>query len=1636
MYSKWRFFHAASAAFLAGALFLAPSAGLAADSVTVLVDKLDAAPQTSFLRNQGATLIAERDAYDVYEVPASTAKALQGQGLTPRPDFQQIELAARTINTSAAAAKSAAAPGRQMQLVQFPAPPTDEELQALEATGVEIVHYIPNNAYMVWLPGDGEAQRLWGAKSRGPRLRYVGDFLPTDAITPSLAAAATRQAKLDVVVQFYNFKGDSQGRTVSDDMFQAYRLASTIKGNEETVLDGRYTNVKLSVTPKALAELAEIPSVVNIHLDRQREKFGERQGQSMASNLNPAGNGPAGPGYLNWLLGLGFSTDPADYPVVVIVDDGVDNGTTNPENSEFRVENNPGGASRVTFSMEPPGANNDGPAGRAGHGNINASIVMGYNNSTGPDFEDTSGFNYGLGISPFGRVANMKVFNDAGFFNAGSSETGMVREKYVRGARVSSNSWGADASGEYTTDSQLYDRLVRDADNQAAGNQEMTFVFSAGNSGPGSTTIGSPGTSKNVITVGAAESNNPDSSSGDGCGSGASDGNSILDVADFSSRGPTTDGRVKPDILVPGTFVMGAAPLTDFDGTGVCGPSSGLYFPPGTDYTWSSGTSHSCPGVAGYVSLIGEFLARVYGYGNLGGGVNEPSPALLKAYVLHATLHMTGTDGNDDLPSNEQGFGFADMGLGFSTAASRLLINQAEVLQTSGQVYEMTGRVDQSTEPIRVALAWTDAPGSTSGAAYVNDLDLQVIVGGQTYRGNNMTLDTSQPGGLPDTRNNAEAVYLPAGFSGSFTIRVIGTSIVGDGIPANGDTTDQDFALVAYNFSDITSAGSVEFSRGAYNCSDEVTVRVADADLINAGTATVQLTTNRGDSETITVSEDPVGTGAFVGTINTDSGAISTGSGVLNVQDGDTITLTYTDADDGEGGTNVPVTATADVDCAEPVISNVQVTEVGPRYAVITLETNETAAPLVEVGTACGSYTLAFDEASGTQHSVRVTGLLPETEYFFRVSATDTAENTALHDGGSCGSFTTLQQPEFFTEWFESGTLDLENSTITLEPSGGIDFYSACRQTGVTAFPSDPAGGTELNLDLDDFAPVTLSGRPLRLYNRTYGTFYISSKGYITGVEGEYTFEESFSSHFALPRVAAFFDDLDPSASGATVSYREFSDRVAITWENVPGFQRSDSNNFQIELFDDGRITITWLRMDQDDGLVGLSSGDGVPENFSESDLSAFFLCNSSQGQLRLVDSAMACDGSMEVELRDADLTGSTATITVATVDDSEAVTMNQIEAGIYRGTVSATVSAGANNDGLLNNAADGKEITVTYVDADDGLGGTNVNVVQETTFDCAPPAITGTEVREIIGTDAIIAFQTSELATGAIRYGTVCGSLPETTEGNPVATGSHQIRLRNLQPNTTYFFTAEATDLAGNSAFDDNGGTCYTFTTTDSLDFFTEAFSGGGADSNDMAFRQLIFTPIAGSNGYEVCQEFGISDFPTTPASATTLNLGDDDAELVTLTGGRSILHFNQEYSSVWVNSNGNITFGTADANTYQENPNSHFGLPRISLLFDDLDPSAGGSIRQQQLQDRLVITYLNVPEWSSSGGTGNNMQLELFWDGQIRLTILDITAADALVGLSRGSGLPDEFEESDLSSYGQCIYTGVADDVWQIYR
>ena len=197
---------------------------------------------------------------------------------------------------------------------------------------------------------------------------------------------------------------------------------------------------------------------------------------------------------------------------------------------------------------------------------------------------------------------------------------------------------------------------------------------------------------------------------------------------------------------------------------------------------------------------------------------------------------------------------------------------------------------------------------------------------------------------------------------------------------------------------------------------------------------------------------------------------------------------------------------------------------------------------------------------------------------------------------------------DHFTELFDLGDNNLSNQSLIFTPDGSESFYSVCR-TEAYEFPTDPGGGITLSLQDDDYQVIILGeSAEFWFYGESFSSFYVGSNGYVTFGTGDTARDEGLEEHFIFRRVSGLFDDLNPNAGGQ-VSWKQLSNRVAVTFENIPEYQDSNSNSFQIELFFDGTIRITWLQITATDGLAGLSQGYGMPFGFQESDLTNYNLC-------------------------------------------------------------------------------------------------------------------------------------------------------------------------------------------------------------------------------------------------------------------------------------------------------------------------------------------------------------------------------------------------------------------------------------------
>ena len=215
----------------------------------------------------------------------------------------------------------------------------------------------------------------------------------------------------------------------------------------------------------------------------------------------------------------------------------------------------------------------------------------------------------------------------------------------------------------------------------------------------------------------------------------------------------------------------------------------------------------------------------------------------------------------------------------------------------------------------------------------------------------------------------------------------------------------------------------------------------------------------------------------------------------------------------------------------------------------------------------------------------------------------------------------------------------------------------------------------------------------------------------------------------------------------------------------------------------------------------------------------------------------------------------------------------------------------------------------------------------------------------------------------------------------------------------------------------------------------FAPAGSGGVGDPFDLNFSQITFTPVgaavdsldreigyAGYDAYEASVTTDIRDFPVlredSNGGSFDLPLSNDGTFGYTF-GSDRFPFFGRDYAQVFIHANGFISFNRVNSGDALGVPGvvEHFAIPRISGLFSDLVPNNGGQVWVRQLNDRVAVTFENVP--GTTGGTiftpppGNSFQMELFFSGQIRITYKNIGVTESFVGISDGRGVPQRPEE-----------------------
>lgn len=423
--------------------------------------------------------------------------------------------------------------------------------------------------------------------------------------------------------------------------------------------------------------------------------------------------------------------------IVAIADSGLDLGSMDDIHPDLKSQ--PGQMPKIVLLKSWAGrAVPDDPDG---HGTHMAATIAGTGAASNGKFK---------GVAPEASIYFQAILNKDGEPEPPANLADLFLPAYSAGARVHVDGWGGGLD--------TYGGSAAQVDDFVRSHPDFLVIFGAGNNGPAASTITSESNSKNALAVGASVLPRP------AFVSGADD---AAATSDFSSRGPTGDGRIKPELLAPASAVISARSRL------VEGNLQGL-----SDYTQMQGTSMSAAVAGGSSTLLREYLKKYM-------SMTTPSAALVKAALINGSRPAAGG------PSKE-GFGIIDLAgtvIALKEGSFRVSDEWAGVSQGDEVTY--TFRVTDSTAPFKATLAWTDPPAEPGCTqALVNDLDLVVKTpDGKVFYGNHFLGKNT-----PDRTNNAEQVYLPAPVPGDYTVLVSGAAIRQNTV--SGSTAAlQDFAL-------------------------------------------------------------------------------------------------------------------------------------------------------------------------------------------------------------------------------------------------------------------------------------------------------------------------------------------------------------------------------------------------------------------------------------------------------------------------------------------------------------------------------------------------------------------------------------------------------------------------------------------------------------------------------------------------------------------------------------------------------------------------------------------------------------------------------------------------------------------------
>ena len=664
-------------------------------------------------------------------------------------------------------------PGMHHYLVQFIGPIKQEWLQGVEAAGGKL--QVPHASFSYVVRADEACISRIAAL---PYVRWSGHLSHKDRVAPSVLSGVKRKKdevqgelpRTRVLPGMYSVTFfDSETQQQAEPQVQALGFEILRSDPDARMMILRVPAGKGGI--KRIRDLAAVHGVRSIREHSLKRTSNDVAGRLMRTAVATSATG----------LNLDGSGE-----VVAVCDTGLDTGDANSIHPDFsgRIH------AMLSYPINPyyapyiknPGAD-DGPADLdSGHGTHVAGSVLG-DGSASDGLSGTEGPIRGLAHGArlvFQAIEQEMKWEDSSYYGSigryllsgiPDNISTLFADAYAHNARIHSNSWGGGDPGAYDPQSEQLDRFVWE-------HKDFCVLVAAGNDGTDKDgdgkinpmSVTSPATAKNCICVGASE-NERSNFNGAQYGSWWSNDYPVApyrnapmadnpeQVVAFSSRGPTEDGRIRPDLVAPGTFV-----LSTRSSRIAANNNAWAAFPGSRKYFYMGGTSMATPLAAGAATLVRQFLRRDKGIAN-------PSAALIKATLIAGSKRLPDIGKAGAVCDNAQGFGRLDLDGALAPQASSAIeyIDVAQGLST-GEIWSREILIQSDAIPLRVVMAYSDYPGEH----LVNNLNLILTApDGKRHVGN-----ASVDGTLTmDANNNVEMVQVTTPLPGSWRIEVVASNV-------------------------------------------------------------------------------------------------------------------------------------------------------------------------------------------------------------------------------------------------------------------------------------------------------------------------------------------------------------------------------------------------------------------------------------------------------------------------------------------------------------------------------------------------------------------------------------------------------------------------------------------------------------------------------------------------------------------------------------------------------------------------------------------------------------------------------------------------------------------------------------------